>query len=73
MHLPYAQGGFASTIDNLLAFSHAGLDAVSVAELYSFDAVSQLGFIAARSSPSWRSGCARRSCRSTPVPHRSPP
>ena len=48
MHLPYAQGGFASTIDNLVEFQRAGLDAVSVAELYSFDAVSQLGFIAAR-------------------------
>ena len=48
MHLPYAQGGFAATIDSLQAFADAGLDAVSVAELYSFDAVSQLGFIAAR-------------------------
>lgn len=47
MHLPYAQGGFASTVESLQAFSQAGLDAVSVAELYSFDAVSQLGFIAA--------------------------
>jgi F420-dependent oxidoreductase-like protein len=43
-------GGFAETVDELADFEAAGLDIVSVAEAYSFDAVSQLGFIAARTS-----------------------
>ena len=41
-------GGFAETVDELADFERAGLDIVFVAELYSFDAVSQMGFIAAR-------------------------
>ena len=41
-------GGFAETVDELADFERAGLDIVFVAELYSFDAVSQIGFIAAR-------------------------
>ena len=43
-------GGFAETVDELADFEAAGLDIVSVAEAYSFDAVSQLGFIAAKTS-----------------------
>src|SRR6185503_15331975 len=43
-------GGFAETVEELADFEAAGLDIVSVAEAYSFDAVSQLGFIAARTS-----------------------
>jgi F420-dependent oxidoreductase-like protein len=41
-------GGFAETVTELADFERAGMDIVFVAELYSFDAVSQMGFIAAR-------------------------
>jgi F420-dependent oxidoreductase-like protein len=41
-------GGFTQTVDELLDYETAGLDIVMVPEAYSFDAVSQLGFIAAR-------------------------
>src|SRR3954467_842880 len=43
-------GGFAETVEELADFEAVGLDIVSVAEAYSFDAVSQLGFIAAKTS-----------------------
>jgi F420-dependent oxidoreductase-like protein len=41
-------GGFAETVNELADYERAGMDIVFVAELYSFDAVSQMGFIAAR-------------------------
>ena len=41
-------GGFAETVTELADYEKAGLDMVFVPEAYSFDAVSQLGFIAAR-------------------------
>ncbi|SDP55507.1 probable F420-dependent oxidoreductase, Rv3520c family [Actinopolyspora xinjiangensis] len=41
-------GGFKETVDELIDYEKAGLDIVYVPEAYSFDAVSQLGFIAAR-------------------------
>jgi F420-dependent oxidoreductase-like protein len=47
MALSYS-GGFKETVDELVDYEKAGLDIVFVAEAYSFDAVSQLGFIAAR-------------------------
>jgi F420-dependent oxidoreductase-like protein len=47
MPLNYS-GGFAETIAELSDYERAGLDIVFVPEAYSFDAVSQLGFIAAR-------------------------
>src|ERR1039457_6233240 len=47
MHLNYA-GGFAETVTELGDYEKAGLDIVFVPEAYSFDAVSQLGFIAAK-------------------------
>ena len=47
MHLNYA-GGFAETVAELADYEKAGLEIVFVPEAYSFDAVSQLGFIAAR-------------------------
>jgi F420-dependent oxidoreductase-like protein len=47
MGLNYA-GGFAETVTELADFEKAGLDIVFVPEAYSFDAVSQLGYIAAR-------------------------
>src|SRR3954464_10326622 len=47
MQLNYA-GGFKETVDELADYEKAGLDIVFVPEAYSFDAVSQLGFIAAR-------------------------
>jgi F420-dependent oxidoreductase-like protein len=43
-------GGFSRTVEELADFEAAGLDIVSIPEAYSFDAVSQLGFIAARTS-----------------------
>ena len=47
MMLNYA-GGFTETVSELADFESAGLQIVFVPEAYSFDAVSQLGFIAAR-------------------------
>jgi F420-dependent oxidoreductase-like protein len=49
MPMSYA-GGFAETVEELRDFEAAGLDVVLVPEAYSFDAVSQLGFIAAKTS-----------------------
>lgn len=47
MSLNYA-GGFAETVTELVDYEKAGLDIVFVPEAYSFDAVSQLGYIAAK-------------------------
>src|SRR5271154_808785 len=49
MHLSYA-GGFAETVVELADYERAGLEIVFVPEAYSFDAVSQLGFIAAKTT-----------------------
>ncbi len=49
MSLSYA-GGFAETAAELADYEQAGLDIVFVPEAYSFDAVSQLGYLAARTS-----------------------
>jgi F420-dependent oxidoreductase-like protein len=49
MLLNYA-GGFDQTISELSDFERAGLQIIFVPEAYSFDAVSQLGFIAARTT-----------------------
>jgi F420-dependent oxidoreductase-like protein len=49
MMLNYA-GGFTETVSELADFERAGLEIVFVPEAYSFDAVSQLGFIAARTT-----------------------
>jgi F420-dependent oxidoreductase-like protein len=49
MMLNYA-GGFSETVKELTDFEQAGLDIIFVPEAYSFDAVSQLGFIAARTT-----------------------
>jgi len=49
MMLGYA-GGFSQAVDELADFERAGLDIIFVPEAYSFDAVSQLGFIAARTT-----------------------
>ena len=46
MMLNYS-GGFTETVSELADFERAGLQIVFVPEAYSFDAVSQLGFIAA--------------------------
>src|ERR1700743_3798065 len=45
--LNYA-GGFSETVEELADYERAGLDIVFVPEAYSFDAVSQLGYLAAR-------------------------
>jgi len=49
MMLGYS-GGFSQAVEELADFERAGLDIVFVPEAYSFDAVSQLGFIAARTT-----------------------
>jgi F420-dependent oxidoreductase-like protein len=49
MPLAYS-GGFLETVDDLVEYEAAGLQIVFVPEAYTFDAVSQLGFIAARTS-----------------------
>ncbi|GAA5173083.1 MULTISPECIES: LLM class F420-dependent oxidoreductase [Amycolatopsis] len=41
-------GGFAESVADVVELEKAGLDLVSVPEAYSFDAVSQLGYLAAR-------------------------
>lgn len=43
-------GGFAQTVDELIDYESAGLELVAVPEAYSFDAVSQLGYVAARTT-----------------------
>src|SRR5215212_3922050 len=48
--LGYSGDGFAHAVDELVDFERAGADIVAVPEAYSFDAVSQLGFLAARTS-----------------------
>src|ERR1700735_1377503 len=47
MALNYA-GGFAETVAELADYEKAGLDIAFVPEAYSYDAVSQLGYLAAR-------------------------
>lgn len=47
MPLNYS-GGFKEIVDDLRDYERAGLEIVFVPEAYSFDAISQLGFIAAR-------------------------
>lgn len=47
MPLNYA-GGFTETVEKLREFEDVGLDVVLLPEAYSFDSVSQIGFIAAR-------------------------
>ncbi|GAA2100865.1 LLM class F420-dependent oxidoreductase [Actinomadura alba] len=47
MALNYS-GGFKQTVEELADYEKAGLDIVFVAEAYTFDAVSQLGYIAAK-------------------------
>ena len=43
-------GGFAETVGQLGDYERAGLDIVFLPEAYSFDSVSQLGFVAARTT-----------------------
>ncbi|MGB3884732.1 LLM class F420-dependent oxidoreductase [Gordonia sp. (in: high G+C Gram-positive bacteria)] len=47
MPINYA-GDFRETIDNLRDYEGVGVERIAVAEAYTFDAVSQLGYIAAR-------------------------
>jgi F420-dependent oxidoreductase-like protein len=47
--LSYA-GGFKAGVDQVVELEKAGLDMVWVAEAYSFDAVSSMGYLAARTS-----------------------
>jgi F420-dependent oxidoreductase-like protein len=49
MPLSYS-GGFLETVEELRDYEAAGLDRVLLPEAYSFDAVSQLGYIAAKTS-----------------------
>jgi F420-dependent oxidoreductase-like protein len=47
MPINYA-GDFRQTMDDLVDFERAGLDRVMIPEAYSFDAVSQMGYVAAK-------------------------
>lgn len=47
MQMPYA-GKFEKSVEQVVALEQAGLDIVYVAEAYSFDAVSAMGYVAAR-------------------------
>lgn len=47
--LPYA-GGFKESVDQVVALEKAGVGIVLVPEAYSFDAVSQTGYLAAKTS-----------------------
>jgi len=49
MGINYA-GGFKEAVDRVALLEKAGLDQVWVAEAYSFDAISQVGYLAARTS-----------------------
>ncbi|MGI9822524.1 LLM class F420-dependent oxidoreductase [Agromyces sp. Marseille-Q5079] len=49
MFLNYA-GGFREVADEVVELERAGVDLIAMPEAYSFDAVSQLGFLAARTS-----------------------
>jgi alkanesulfonate monooxygenase SsuD/methylene tetrahydromethanopterin reductase-like flavin-dependent oxidoreductase (luciferase family) len=43
-------GGFHEAVDRVVELEKCGIDVVAVAEAYSFDAVSQLGYLAAETS-----------------------
>jgi F420-dependent oxidoreductase-like protein len=43
-------GGFAETVQQLVEYEAAGLDLVMMPEAYTFDSVSQMGYIAAKTS-----------------------
>ena len=47
--LSYA-GGFLDAVEEVVELEKVGVDIALVAEAYSFDAISQLGFLAARTS-----------------------
>ena len=47
--LSYA-GGFLEAVDQVVELEKLGVDLALVAEAYSYDAISQLGFLAARTS-----------------------
>lgn len=49
MPISYA-GGFAETVEELRDFEAVGLDMVTMPEAYTYDGVSQLGYIAAKTS-----------------------
>ncbi len=48
--LGYSGEGFPAAVDELVDHERAGVEIVAVPEAYSFDAVSQLGFVAARTT-----------------------
>jgi F420-dependent oxidoreductase-like protein len=50
IQLGYSGEGFAHAVDEVVEFESVGADLVVVPEAYSFDAVSQLGYLAARTS-----------------------
>ena len=49
MMLNYA-GGFHAAVDKVVEYEKVGLDAVWIAEAYSADAISQVGYLAAKTS-----------------------
>ncbi|MFM7871362.1 MAG: LLM class flavin-dependent oxidoreductase, partial [Actinomycetota bacterium] len=49
MMLNYA-GGFHAAVDKVVELEKAGLDVVWIAEAYSADAISQVGYLAAKTN-----------------------
>ena len=47
VQVPYA-AGFAAAVEHAVAFDEVGADIIWVSEVYGFDAVSALGYLAAR-------------------------
>ena len=57
--LNYA-GGFHEAIEDVVELEKTGVDIALVAEAYSYDAVSQLGYLAPKpTGSSWAPGCFR--------------
>jgi F420-dependent oxidoreductase-like protein len=50
MPIPYSGSGFVDTVEELADYERVGLDAVFVPEAYTFDSVSQLGYLAAKTT-----------------------
>ena len=67
--LNYA-GGFKEAVDQVVELEKAGLDMVWVAEAYSFDAVSSMGYLAARTETVEIAAGILPIYTRTPTPHR---
>ncbi|MFJ9562877.1 hypothetical protein ACIRQQ_22865 [Streptomyces fuscichromogenes] len=72
--MPLHDGAFRDSVDEVGELETAGLDIAHAAEAYSFDAVSRLGYLAARTSVSdWPPGSRRSAPARQPSPSRPKP